>query len=77
MMTGEKNIGMVDKNTRMVLGSVLIIGSILGLINPPWRYLLLLIGIILLVTGITGTCPLYSILGINTLEKRDENRHKR
>ncbi|PKL60920.1 MAG: DUF2892 domain-containing protein [Methanomicrobiales archaeon HGW-Methanomicrobiales-4] len=70
MKLGKKNIGVVDKNTRMVLGLILILGSVLGLVGPPWKYLLLLIGIIFLITGSIGSCPLYSILGINTLRKK-------
>ena len=75
MMAEEKNIGLVDKNTRIVLGLVLIIGSILNLVDPPWNYLLILIGIILLVTGSIGTCPFYLILGINTVEKRNRDKY--
>ncbi len=75
MIMGEKNIGLVDKNTRMVLGLVLIIGLILGLVGSPWAYLLLLFGIFLLVTGSIGICPLYSVMGINTVEKRNMDRY--
>jgi len=60
----KKNEGTVDRVARIVVGLVLI-G--LYLANPAgaWNWLGL-IGIIPLVTGLLGTCPLYSILGINT-----------
>lgn len=37
MKIGEKNVRVRDKNTWMLFGSVLIIGSILGLIGSPRR----------------------------------------
>jgi hypothetical protein len=36
----------------------------------PWSYLVALVGIILLVTGLIGTCLIYSALGMSTLQKK-------
>lgn len=60
----KKNEGNLDRILRIVVGLVLI-G--LYLVNPAGAYNWLgLIGIIPFVTGLLGTCPLYSILGVNT-----------
>ncbi len=57
----KSNAGQVDRTIRVVVGAAL-----LGLVfvgpQTPWGW----IGLIPLVTGIIGNCPLYSLLGINT-----------
>jgi hypothetical protein len=71
MKIGEMNVGMIDRVIRLVAGIVLIGAFALNMIAAPWSYLAILLGVIALVTGVVGTCPLYSILGINTLGKMD------
>ena len=60
----SKNVGGIDRILRIVVGVVLIA---LFFVFPEagWRYWAL-IGIVPLVTGLFSTCPLYSILGLNT-----------
>jgi hypothetical protein len=70
MKIGEKNVGMTDRIVRIVLGLILIIAFALNYVPSPWSYLVAIIGLILLVTGALGTCGLYSVLGMNTLEKK-------
>jgi hypothetical protein len=55
------NMGATDRIIRVILGVILIINVFWGLETPlGW------IGVILLVTGLAGICPLYSILGFST-----------
>jgi hypothetical protein len=56
----KKNVGSVDKVIRIVLG-IGIIGA--GIYFQNW---LGAIGVVPLLTGIFGTCGLYSLFGINT-----------
>ncbi len=63
-----RNSGTVDRIIRLVVG-ILILG-LYGALQPPGRYLTLL-GLIPLGTGLTGTCPLYSMLGISTVRKAE------
>ena len=60
----KTNEGSFDRIVRVVVGIVLLA---LFFLYPAasWRYWTL-IGIIPLVTGLAGTCPLYSIFGIST-----------
>jgi len=67
---GEKNVGMIDRVVRIILGIVLIGVFALNMVAAPWSYLVALIGLIALVTGAVGTCGLYSLLGMNTLKKK-------
>jgi hypothetical protein len=66
---GEKNVGMIDRVVRIIVGIALLAGFALNMVAAPLSYLVVLIGIIALVTGVIGTCPAYSLIGINTLGK--------
>lgn len=69
MKIGEKNVGMIDRVVRIILGIVLIGVFALNMVASPWSYLVALIGLIALITGVVGTCALYSLIGMNTLGK--------
>jgi len=57
----QNNVGKVDRIIRVLVGALLIGNVFVGLQHPAgW------IGLILIVTGLFGACPLYSILGLNT-----------
>jgi hypothetical protein len=57
----KHNVGKADRMIRVILGVVLI-GKVFFALQDPIGW----IGVILVVTGIAGICPLYSLLGINT-----------
>jgi len=57
----KNNAGKLDRIIRVVVGALLVGNVFTGLQTPiGW------IGLVLILTGLFGTCPLYSILGINT-----------
>jgi hypothetical protein len=55
------NEGTVDRILRVLVGIIILSLAFLGP-KTPWAYL----GIVPLLTGAIGFCPLYAILGINT-----------
>lgn len=57
----RNNVGKLDRSVRIVVGLGLVMGAIAGLIGA-WGW----IGLLPLVTGIAGTCPVYSLLGVDT-----------
>ncbi len=57
-----KNVGKVDRIIRVFVGLVILI--LLGLLESWWA----LVGLIPIITGIFGYCPLYSIFKLNTCE---------
>jgi hypothetical protein len=57
------NVGGMDKVIRIVLGVALL--SLLVLLDGSIRWAGL-IGIVPLLTGLVGYCPLYALLGIST-----------
>ena len=61
-----RNESTLDRTIRIVLGVVLIAMVFVGP-QTAWGW----IGIIPLVTGLTGTCLLYRVLGISTNKAED------
>jgi Protein of unknown function (DUF2892) len=51
----------VERVARVALGVVLLGLAAMGTIGP-WGY----IGVVPILTGALGTCPLYSVLGVST-----------
>lgn len=70
MKIGEKNLGMIDRAIRVIIGILLIVVFALNMVPLPWSYLVLIIGVVVLITGIVGTCVLYSLMGWNTAKKK-------
>jgi len=57
----KNNVGKVDRIIRIVVGVALVANVFYALQNPiGW------IGVILIITGIAGICPIYSLLNLNT-----------
>ncbi|MCB0391457.1 MAG: DUF2892 domain-containing protein [Bdellovibrionales bacterium] len=63
----QKNAGKIDRVLRVILGLAVLASAFIGP-QTVWGY----VGIIPLVTGLIGFCPLYKVIGINTcpLEKK-------
>jgi hypothetical protein len=57
----SRNEGNIDRALRIIAGLALLALVFVGP-QTPWGW----IGIVLLVTGLVGFCPLYRLLGINT-----------
>lgn len=56
----KKTVGNVDRVIRTIVGLAIILT---GLLAQSWYGVF---GLIFLVTGLTGYCPLYSLFGIKT-----------
>ncbi len=61
----SRNEGSIDRALRVIVGLVLLALVFVGP-KTPWGW----VGVVPLVTGLIGMCPLYSILGINTCPRR-------
>ncbi|MCF3596231.1 DUF2892 domain-containing protein [Rhodobacteraceae bacterium LMO-12] len=60
----SKNVGGIDRILRIVIGAALIVGYFVYR-DSSYSWLMLL-GVIPLLTGLLGTCGLYSLLGMST-----------
>ncbi len=63
-----KNMGTMDRVIRIIVGLALISGVWL-MPDASWRWLFW-VGLIPLVTGLMGSCLLYSLLGVSTCGSR-------
>jgi hypothetical protein len=61
----KANEGTIDRLLRVLVGVAVLSLVFIGP-KTPWGYL----GLVPLVTGIVGWCPLYSILGVNSCRIR-------
>ena len=60
------NVGMQDKVLRLTIGLFFMITGLSVGITSMGGVIILLLGLIAVVTGAIGFCPLYKILGLNT-----------
>ncbi len=63
----QVNEGPVDRLVRIVLGVVLL--NVAAVATGPLFYVALVVGLIGLVTGLSGFCLPYALLGMSTLPK--------
>lgn len=63
------NEGTLDRAVRVVAGIVLLALVVLQVVSGAWLWIAAIVGAILLITGLVGFCPLYSLLKINTARK--------
>lgn len=59
-----RNIGQTDRILRIIVGLVLLALVFVGPQTPLGYF-----GIVPLLTGLTGFCPLYTLLGISTCSR--------
>jgi Protein of unknown function (DUF2892) len=59
------NEGKLDRGLRVVVGLALLVWFFVDHGQGFWHYAKL-IGVVPLLTGLVGTCPVYSLLGIST-----------
>lgn len=65
----ERNIGDIERVMRVVVGL-----GILSLVFVGPQTLWGLLGIVPVLTGLTGWCPPYSLLGINTCRVKPQGK---
>ena len=73
-MKFQVNEGPLDRVIRLVVGIVMLYAATVA--TGPLFVVALVIGLIGLVTGLTGFCPNYVLFGINTLPKDAKDRQE-
>lgn len=63
------NEGLLDRVLRVVGGLALLALGLFQVWSGAWMWVAVILGAILLVTGLVGFCPLYTLLKINTARK--------
>jgi sugar phosphate permease len=70
----KENVGTVDRSLRVVFGIALFFVGWLG-DDGALSMVLLVVGLVLIVTGLMSHCPIYSIMGKSTVEEPDPRGH--
>jgi hypothetical protein len=66
----KKNMGTTDKIIRIFLAVVLATIFFTKTITGTWGYIALALAGVFLLTSLVSFCPLYTVLGINTCERK-------
>ena len=67
----KKNMGSVDRVIRALIALVIIILFFTNAISGTLAVVLLVLAGVFIITSILRFCPLYLLLGINTLKKKE------
>lgn len=62
----QVNEGPLDRVVRVAAGTALLAIAVLGVVASPLSMVAGGVGVILVATGVTGFCPLYSLLGVSS-----------
>ncbi|WP_419412354.1 YgaP family membrane protein [Primorskyibacter sp. 2E107] len=65
-----KNMGQTDRILRTVVGVILLI-AFFSMAAGVLKWLALIVGVAMLATAAMGSCPPYSLLGINTCKTKN------
>lgn len=66
----KTNEGRVDRGLRIGLGLALLVLGFGGVVGGGLGLVVGIVGLVPLITGIAGWCPLYTVLGMDTLGRR-------
>lgn len=69
-MKPQQNEGTVDRVIRIVAAALLALAVATGLVAAPISIAAGVLATLLLVTGVTGFCPLYAVLRVSTCPRR-------
>lgn len=72
----KRRVGIIDQAIRVIVGIVAVIVALVIGASTAWGIVLLVVALILLLTGLSGYCPIYSALKIDTLAKSEKGGHR-
>ena len=62
----KKNVGYRDSTLRVIIAIIISVSYAVGFIYGAIGIVALFIGLVLLITSISGYCPFYKLFGLNT-----------
>ena len=65
----RKNVGGADRTFRFVVGMAALVAGAIAPTTLAWKVVLFALAAVALLTGLSGYCPLNSLLGINTSKR--------
>ena len=67
----KKNVGSIDKVVRFIVAAVAIWAAYTHQVASPWDYVLYGVAVLMVVTALASTCPLWLVTGIKTLKSKE------
>ena len=68
----KQNMGSVDRILRIIIAAVFGLLYFNGIVTGTWGIVLLVLGGVFVLTSLVGSCPLYSMFGINTCPRKTD-----
>ena len=68
----KKNIGTGDRFLRVMIGVIALIFGLSGLLEGTLKWVVLVVGAVMILTASIQFCPLYTLLGINTCKIKEK-----
>ncbi|MCW5720129.1 MAG: DUF2892 domain-containing protein [Devosia sp.] len=70
------NVGTPDRIARLIIGVLLLIAPFVTgwalFANPVWTWIFVIVGLVLVVTGIVRFCPAYAIFNLSTSRTKNK-----
>ncbi|MBL0300314.1 MAG: DUF2892 domain-containing protein [Cytophagaceae bacterium] len=67
----KKNMGLIDRGLRVLVALVLAFLYYNGTLTGTWGIVALVIAVVFLLTSLISFCPLYTVIGLNTSDKKE------
>ncbi|HEY0678086.1 MAG TPA: DUF2892 domain-containing protein [Chitinophagaceae bacterium] len=68
----KKNMGAPDRLIRLVIAAIIGVLYFMNVITGVWAIVLLILAGVFVLTSLIGFCPLYSLFGISTCQRKVE-----
>ena len=66
----KKNVGSIDKVVRIIIAAVAVWAAYTHQVSSPWDYVLYAVAVIMVITALMSTCPIWIVFGIKTLKSK-------
>jgi hypothetical protein len=73
----KRNMGIRDRSIRQLIAGVFLILWLTSIVRGVAAIIMMVLAGIFLLTGITGVCPLYRLLGIESSESKKDNSQEK
>ncbi len=67
----KKNVGSTDSAIRIVVALAIVVLFAKGMLSGTVALIAGIVAVIFIVTGLAGTCPIYSLTGLSTNKKKN------
>jgi len=66
----KMNVSSIDKAIRLIVAALIVILYFAKVITGTWAIVAIILAAVLVLTSLINYCPLYTVLGINTIKKK-------